>query len=78
MVDIVGVVQSVAPVSQIQRKDGSSTDKRSMQIRDDSGASIEARRGKRRGLRRPACTELHRDMSPLICSLCVEGTEVGR
>lgn len=43
IVDIVGVVQSVMPISQIQRKDGSSTDKRSMTIRDDSGASIEAR-----------------------------------
>lgn len=41
MVDVIGVIHSVAPIALLQRKDGSQTDKRNLTIRDDSGASIE-------------------------------------
>lgn len=41
VVDVVGVVASVQPAGRITRRDGTDTEKRSIQIRDDSGASIE-------------------------------------
>jgi replication factor A1 len=41
LVDVAGVVVSVTPAASIQRKDGSSTEKRSVILRDDSGFSIE-------------------------------------
>ena len=41
LIDVLGVVQSVTPSNSITRKDGSSTEKRSVFLRDDSGFSIE-------------------------------------
>ena len=41
VVDVVGVVHAVAPAARITRRDGTDTDKRSVHIRDDSGASVE-------------------------------------
>jgi hypothetical protein len=54
VVDVVGVVESVAPWSTIQRKDGSEAKLRRVTIRDDSGRRLEVRsersvRGVRRG-----------------------------
>ncbi|CAG9464736.1 unnamed protein product [Pedinophyceae sp. YPF-701] len=41
VVDVVGVVEAAMPATQITRRDGSPADKRSMTIKDSSGASIE-------------------------------------
>lgn len=41
LVDVLGVVHSVSPVATINRKDGSSTEKRSVYIRDDTAHTIE-------------------------------------
>eukprot|EP00887_Chlorella_sp_A99_P004696 scaffold4.g4696.t1 len=41
MVDVVGVVDSVADWTTIQKRDGTETQKRSVVVRDDSGRSIE-------------------------------------
>jgi len=39
--DVIGIVESVADWSVITRKDGTDTKKRSLNLRDDSGRSIE-------------------------------------
>ena len=41
VLDVMGVVQSVQPVNNIQRKDGTTTEKRSITLRDDSGFEVE-------------------------------------
>lgn len=40
-VDVAGVVEAVAPASSITRRDGSEARKRSVTLRDDSGAAVE-------------------------------------
>ncbi len=44
IVDVLGVVESVAPETSITRKDGSEARKRGLVIRDDSQRSIEVTR----------------------------------
>jgi len=41
VVDVMGVVHSVGQCSTLARKDGSSTEKRSVMVRDDSGSEVE-------------------------------------
>ncbi|GBF93369.1 replication A 70 kDa DNA-binding subunit A [Raphidocelis subcapitata] len=41
VVDVIGVVYQVNPAQRITRRDGTDTDKRSIQLKDDSGAAIE-------------------------------------
>lgn len=44
IIDVLGVVESVEPATQITRKDGTDTNKRSLVVKDNSNRSIEVRR----------------------------------
>lgn len=41
VVDVIGILESVDPITSIRRRDGSETEKRSVLLRDDSGRSVE-------------------------------------
>ena len=41
VVDVLGVIESVEPLTTIRRKDGSETEKRSLTLRDETGRSVE-------------------------------------